>query len=492
MRDVLGYYRYLKYYKEQGIKFVYNPLLGWSKWFIRPKEEKNQLQGYLDFFKNNDSPLIAVNAPDSFFPYLMIRDPKLCMEFYQKDIEVSKKFNSIDIKLNNCFVIKSGPEAMRQRGIMANFFKEKNMKEVTPQLTKLIQKLIEKIKKENFDETDCFKKINVDPYIDQLFINLVAQILFGMSNEEEELKEIAWLSASVITDSILVFKNILNLFTHNLASKLKLIPLQRKIDRNYELCCIKIKQVYSSRKNDKSRKKGINIMDLMIKFNEDCEARGKPDEMLTKEDIIGNCFGLFLAAIDTSKSVTRALLATLSANSKVRVPMEKMVNTELFKNDPNGHSSDTYIHNKLLTCFVSEGLRMYNPVVLTFPRIVTKNFKLGKFKIFKGTIIGIPNNHFHYTANLHLDEMVFNLTRFEEEKRKKMSRMSMVAFGLGKRSCIGRFLAELQIGGIVANFLKEFEFKEVGEFEGKQFEPEFKLEASYELKKCVLNLRVKG
>ena len=115
---------------------------------------------------------------------------------------------------------------------------------------------------------------------------------------------------------------------------------------------------------------------------------------------------------------------------------------------------DNFDNNELLSDFVKESLRLYGPASLSFPREATKDFKLGKYRIKKGTRFLIPLTAFHHSDDFHTNSMAFDWDRFSSEKKslQRSKPASYMPFGLGKRACIGKYLGELMIKVMLVNF----------------------------------------
>lgn len=95
-------------------------------------------------------------------------------------------------------------------------------------------------------------------------------------------------------------------------------------------------------------------------------------------------------------------------------------------------------------------------------RLAIKDFKLGKFKIAKGTRFNVFVDTIHH-SDLHYDNPFrFEFDRFTMKQQSSNSSMAApcyLPFSLGKRNCIGRYLGELMIQLILVNITKFFELK---------------------------------
>ena len=146
----------------------------------------------------------------------------------------------------------------------------------------------------------------------------------------------------------------------------------------------------------------------------------------------------------------------------------------------------TYENDEILGMFSKEALRLYGPAIMSFPRLVVKDFKLGKYNIKKGTQYFMPYIHTHHSEDSYAKWKTFDFDRFAKEKKqlKKNDATSYQPFGLGKRSCIGKYLGELMVKMMVVNILEKFEFRPLEGFEINGF---FGL--TYGVESCYLKIK---
>ena len=161
-----------------------------------------------------------------------------------------------------------------------------------------------------------------------------------------------------------------------------------------------------------------------------------------------------------------------------------MVTDEVAKGDLSEY--DNYENNTPLSNFIKESLRLYGPAALSFPRQAVKDFKLGKYRIYKGTRFFIPYTNFHHNDAYHTRAMSFDWERFDSEKKslQRSKPASFMPFGLGKRSCIGKYLGELMLKMMLVNITKKFELRAVSDYE-----PGVELGLTYGLSDCYLRVK---
>lgn len=196
--------------------------------------------------------------------------------------------------------------------------------------------------------------------------------------------------------------------------------------------------------------------------------------------MVSNIITIMFAGIDTSRHTTKACLYYLSTMSQVREKVVEAVNN--LKED----SSDLKFENcNTLIHFINEALRLKNPLGAFITRIVTKNFKLGKYKIFKGDMLSIPMAAIHRRKEFFENEDTFDIDRHRDEIAKKRSKHAFCLLVQGRRNCLGKYLAMLVVKIIVGRFVENFEFKEVE----SHIEPQWEARVSYGLKDCRVMLK---
>ena len=80
---------------------------------------------------------------------------------------------------------------------------------------------------------------------------------------------------------------------------------------------------------------------------------------------------------------------------------------------------------------------MFGPAMITTWREITKNCKLGKYKLRKGDVIFAPCSLKHRDSNLFEEANKFKVDRFTSENSHKFNNADYSPFSLGKRNCVG-------------------------------------------------------
>ncbi|XP_066473794.1 25-hydroxyvitamin D-1 alpha hydroxylase, mitochondrial [Tiliqua scincoides] len=189
-------------------------------------------------------------------------------------------------------------------------------------------------------------------------------------------------------------------------------------------------------------------------------------EKLSMKSIYGNVTELLLAGVDTISSTLSWSLYELSRHPEVQAALHKEIST-VMKEKPIPSAADV-AQMPLLKAVVKEALRLY-PVIPGNARVIAdRDIQVGDYLIPKKTLITLC----HYATSR--DEKYFtNPNSFQPErwlhKDEAHHPYASIPFGFGKRSCIGRRIAELEVYLALTRILTHFEVKP--EHEGQSVKP---------------------
>lgn len=81
-----------------------------------------------------------------------------------------------------------------------------------------------------------------------------------------------------------------------------------------------------------------------------------------------------------------------------------------------------------------------------FDRLFTKDFTLGKYKMYKGTKFSYSIGAILHSEQYYKDPFTLNPERFTENAENlNIAKKAYIPFSIGKRNCIGRHLGELLV-----------------------------------------------
>ncbi|KAJ9608038.1 hypothetical protein H2200_007026 [Cladophialophora chaetospira] len=195
------------------------------------------------------------------------------------------------------------------------------------------------------------------------------------------------------------------------------------------------------------------------------------EETLTDAQILSNLFMNINAGSDTIASTLRAIFYHLLRNPASLSQLQ----TELISAVADGNiSSPSPTWNEsqqklpYLCAVVKEGLRMNPALSLPLERVVPKGGLTlqheDRSQTFfpQGTVIGINPWVFHRNQHVFGDDAEsWNPSRWLSGKEKETKQMehSILSFGAGKRSCLGKNIALLELHKLVPALLLKFKIE---------------------------------
>uniref|UniRef100_A0A8C9AJ15 Cytochrome P450 family 27 subfamily B member 1 n=1 Tax=Prolemur simus TaxID=1328070 RepID=A0A8C9AJ15_PROSS len=178
-------------------------------------------------------------------------------------------------------------------------------------------------------------------------------------------------------------------------------------------------------------------------------------EELPAQSILGNVAELLLAGVDTVSNTLSWALYELSRHPEVQTALHSEITTALGPGSSGHPPATTLSQLPLLKAVVKEVLRLY-PVVPGNSRVPDKDIHVGDYIIPKNTLVTLC----HYATSR-------DTAQFPEPNSFRPARwlgedpaphpFASLPFGFGKRSCIGRRLAELELQMALAQILTHFE-----------------------------------
>ncbi|XP_068777409.1 25-hydroxyvitamin D-1 alpha hydroxylase, mitochondrial [Struthio camelus] len=172
--------------------------------------------------------------------------------------------------------------------------------------------------------------------------------------------------------------------------------------------------------------------------------------------IYGNVTELLLAGVDTISSTLSWSLYELSRHPDVQAALHREVSAAL--GDGRGPSAAQLARMPLLKAVVKETLRLY-PVIPGNARVISdRDILLGDYLIPRKTLITLCHYATSRDARLFPAPDAFRPERWLS-RQPGHHPFASLPFGVGKRSCVGRRVAELEIHLALAQILQRFEVK---------------------------------
>ena len=178
---------------------------------------------------------------------------------------------------------------------------------------------------------------------------------------------------------------------------------------------------------------------------------------LSKEDVLAIVADLLFADVDTTSNTAQWALYMMGKYSKKQEELHQEVTSVLGRHQHP--SAETLSKMPYLKAWVKETLRLY-PVVFALPRMLTEDLILSGYRVPAGTEIDIAYYAMGRNEKLFDDPNCFKPERWLRNERNRMQDIpdpfASLPFGFGKRMCIGRRLAELELYLILSRIIQEF------------------------------------
>nr|XP_037838559.1 1,25-dihydroxyvitamin D(3) 24-hydroxylase, mitochondrial isoform X2 [Chlorocebus sabaeus] len=162
---------------------------------------------------------------------------------------------------------------------------------------------------------------------------------------------------------------------------------------------------------------------------------------LSKKELYAAVTELQLAAVETTANSLMWILYNLSRNPKVQQKLFKEIQSVLPENQVP-RAEDLRNMPYLKAC-LKESMRLTPSVPFT-TRTLDKATVLGEYALPKGTVLMLNTQVLGSDEDNFEDSSQFRPERWLQEK-EKINPFAHLPFGIGKRMCIGRRLAELQL-----------------------------------------------
>ncbi|XP_045151416.1 1,25-dihydroxyvitamin D(3) 24-hydroxylase, mitochondrial [Echinops telfairi] len=163
---------------------------------------------------------------------------------------------------------------------------------------------------------------------------------------------------------------------------------------------------------------------------------------LSKKELYAAVTELQLAAVETTANSFMWMLYNLSRNPHVQQTLRKEIQSVLPEN--RAPRAEDLKNMPYLKACLKESMRLTPSVPFT-TRTLDKATVLGEYALPKGTVLMLNTQVLGSDKDNFEDCSQFRPERWLQEEKKKINPFAHLPFGIGKRMCIGRRLAELQL-----------------------------------------------
>ena len=449
-------YRQMDFFRKQGIKCIYIPVLGILSQYLQNKDSKDQmgkLKALLE--KQANEPILAFNTPRYPRPSCLINDEELIKELFLKETECTIKSPLME-HLNFGFFFENGEKVQEARGIYGQFFNYQNLQVISTKIRAAIMKILSKFKNTKM-EKGKWNKVLLKVLFNEIFGEIVNAILFGEEAEHLIDGEPLHIACQNYINGVLsILTKPLNVIGLDYPHKWKMLKETRDNLQLYQKLEESLWNIYQKRKE--AGPVGVpNLVDLLVQHNNDKIKQGR--EPLSKREIAGHFILLQFAGADTSMEVTTTSLFRMAKEPRIQdlfLEVVKRVEKE-FHGEITNMDYALIEKDEQLDDYIQEFLRIGAPVPLLSNRDFIKDTKIGKYQFRKGdrAFFLCSLNHTITRYFPHGDE--FKPEELKKFRSKSGLKTAFIPFGQGRRICIGKALGEMLVKLVISITVRDFE-----------------------------------
>ncbi|XP_014358717.2 cytochrome P450 6B5 [Papilio machaon] len=220
-----------------------------------------------------------------------------------------------------------------------------------------------------------------------------------------------------------------------------------------------IKQIIKKRQEENVKKHDFADLCVGLKSKGTLKDDGTGLKIQPTDEILAaQAFFFFVAGVEPSAASMFGILVELGRNPEQLRRLHEEIDNSFEKYDKMTY--DTITEMEYLDMVFNEALRMYPPIGILMRQCIKDTvLPTGNIKVEAGTKIFSPLFEIHHDPKLYPDPEVFNPERFSRENSKNINNNAFMAFGEGKRLCIGVRYATLQVKAGLVHLLRHFTVK---------------------------------
>ena len=465
VRDFICY-RNLDFYRKQGIKCYYQPVLGILSKFIRAKGDWDQLENFRRHFEENkNEPLVMWNTNKITGSTGFILDEALIRELMIKESEHCGKVEYMK-HVNFGFFFENGQSIIEARAIYSRFFHSENMRKITLKTGEIVNRRVEQLRKAHQDQLEKgeWVKLDLKKFIFEVFGDIVNSALFGEEEPNLILEEdLPMAIQKYIAELFGINTNVASMLSLDYLHELKILPQTRACLAKYQIIEDKVWEIYNKRLQT-GPKPQPNLLDLLIERNKELEKEGKPQ--LTKRDVAGHMVVLQFAGADSSSETITNSIMIMSKNNEIQKDFLGVVDKVCQGlTESQVPTYEQYEHNEDLEEFNLEFLRLGAPFSILSPREFIKPAKIGKYEFRVGDRLMIPCGLMHTMSRYFDNPSKCDRSRMSAQNKSKIKKSAYMPFGLGRRQCLGKAVGEMSVKINLVNFFRYFTVKPDPEYQ---------------------------
>lgn len=347
---------------------------------------------------------------------------QICIDNYKSFIK-GKGFIGLKKVMGEGLLVSEDPIHIKDRKIISQAFHSSKNEHFEKEIHKVITEII----------SGWNDIVDVKDQSSFIAFSTTAKVLFSLDFSKEEFK--------------ILQKNI-----YNITDKVSVLSVDESLDGSADI----INKIFKEKIDQRIDSEIFNddLMDLLIKSYNNGE--------YTKQEVYDHTAAIFLASYETTTSVMSWVIYHLAKYKNWQ---------DLFSKNPD---------KKYIDAFINEVLRLYPPVWYS-ERISTEDIKLDDLDIEKGSSIIMCPHVTHRNKDFFDNPDDFIVERWFD--MKSLPKGSYFPFLLGRRQCLGRDFALIELKHLILEICKNFELYE----DNQKVEPIGEL--TYKIKNN-LNIRI--
>ncbi|KAK7116568.1 farnesoate epoxidase-like [Littorina saxatilis] len=301
-------------------------------------------------------------------------------------------------------------------------------------------------------EADCGQDVDMDHVISTSAMRIVLTLVTGECPDPEVaaraklLNDLTNEMFSPITDTLLTAFPWLR--------HLPLLPY-RKLCRDVITTrdCL-MHDLFTEPKATHVRGQPRGIVDVLLD-----EQEKEENQWMTDDHIRGLVLNIIAAAVSTSTQTLKALFLYLTHNPEVARKLQDEIDSKIGKRTPRLQDMSDLPYAEAVTW---ETLRLASPASMGLPHLTTDDVTVDGYIVPKGATVFANILGFHHDPEIFSDPEAFHPERFLDDEGQMLPandplRQSMIAFGVGKRSCVGESFARSRVFLYVTTLLQQFD-----------------------------------
>lgn len=450
----------IRFYRKQGCKMTFFPLLGNIKTSIDCLAKKGDFYGHWKQQTKDNPEVHAFGGNFLDKPQLCIVNPVLIKEFFIRQdnyIKAPMLADMFRLIAGEGLTVVEGAVWKRHRRIIASAFHYELLRDMVPDIVKISSQVLDDLKKEDLNN------VHMAGVFEGLAGEIVGRLFFGENFSDYRIKGkhvIAFLTDLDVRLGSQMPTLMYTLFGTK-AIKMGVLPIYRTImedsrEFNKWASAVVEKKVIAAKAADQQGEKTRNtLIDTLIR-----QSKHESEEPFSNEEIISEFINFIGAGKDTTGNLLHMTVYYLSQYPQYKEKLREEINR--YFEDPSQVTLDSLNQMELTTAFIKETLRLAPPLPGIVERVAVQDHKLGHINIKKGTFVNIGIVSNNYNPAYHNDEDTFMPERWVTDSKTKDSVVKnpfvFVPFASGARNCVGQHLAMNEAKIVLSLFLKKYDF----------------------------------